>query len=181
MKKIGILFMALTFSILGCKQQPQVPTSQFNIAKDFAHFSSKMENNDTLTIRVTMAMCGWHESDLLEITKSNDTIFLQIKEKRVLKDPPMHFERVVYTLENDTLNLEKMLQDFDPNYQSETSTAFFTINPAKKENRVKLRTKGLGNTGFCIKQYHSIIAKLYPKEMEAYTKKYVPISQTEAE
>ncbi|WP_293764521.1 hypothetical protein, partial [uncultured Paraglaciecola sp.] len=63
-------------------------------------------------------------------TKSNDSVFLQLKEKRVMDDERAHFDKVVYELKNDSLNLEKMMTDFDINYQKEISSPFFVIiNP----------------------------------------------------
>ncbi|MCP4051722.1 MAG: hypothetical protein GY739_01445 [Mesoflavibacter sp.] len=132
-----------------------------------------MENNDTLNIGVDLSMCMWSEYDRLQITKTNDSLFLQLKEKRVMDDEPVHFDKVVYELKNDTLNLEKMMADFDIDYQEEISSPFFIIINPKEKETILLRTTGLGNRGFNIERYQRIMFELYPKEMEKYRLEYM--------
>ncbi|GER57955.1 hypothetical protein ULMA_00630 [Patiriisocius marinus] len=174
MKKqsFGILTLVFAILIFGCEQKPEPKKSKFKVAKDYAEFTSKMENNDTLNIGVLLSMCMWSEYDNLQITKSNDSIFLQLKEKRVMDDEPLHFSKVFYDLKNDTLNLEKMIIDFDINYQEQISSPFFIINNPKENDTLLLRTTGLGNRGFNIERYQNIMAKLYPEEMAEYRKEY---------
>lgn len=168
----GILFIAFISLIFGCKENAEPKISDFKVAQDYAEFASKMENNDTLNVGVLLSMCMWNEYDQLQITKFNDSIYLQLKEKRVMDDEPIHLSRVAYRLKNDTLNLEKMMTDFDISYQKETSSPFFIIINPKEKDTILLRTTGLANRGFNIERYQRIMAELYPEEMTEYRKKY---------
>lgn len=174
MKKQTFSILILVFAILifGCKQNVEPEISNFKVAQDYAEFTSKMENNDTLNIGVVLSMCMWSEYDKLQITKSNDSIFLQLKEKRVMDDEPLHFSKVAYELKNDSLNLEKMMTDFDIIHQDETSSPFFVIINPKEKDTILLRTTGLGNRGFNIERYQRIMAELYPTEMAEYREEY---------
>lgn len=178
-EKFNIVILGFTILIFGCKQIVEPKKSEFKVAQDYAEFSTKMENNDTLNIGVVLSMCMWSEYDKLQITKTNDSVFLQLKEKRVMDDEPVHFNKVVYKLKNDTLNLEKMMTDFDINYQEEISSPFFIIINPKEKDTILLRTTGLGNRGFNIERYQRIMFELYPKEMEKYRAKYmVPLPES---
>ncbi len=170
--KFSILILVFITLFFGCKQKSEPKTSEFKVAKDYSEFSTKMENNDTINIGVVLSMCMWSEYDQLQITKSNDSVFLQLKEKRVMDDEPVHFNKVVYELKNDTLNLEKMMTDFDVNYQEKISSPFFVIINPKEKDTILLRTTGLGNRGFNIERYQRIMMELYPKEMAEYRKEY---------
>ena len=175
MKNVNFEILILVFAslILGCKQKTEPKISDFKVAQNYADFTTKMENNDTLNIGVVLSMCMWREYDQLQITKSNDSVFLQLKEKRVMEDEPVHFNRVFYNLENDTLNLETMMTDFDINYQEKISSPFFVITNPKEKDEILLRTTGLGNRGFNIERYQRIMFELYPKEMEKYRNEYL--------
>lgn len=170
--KFEILILVFVSLILGCEQKTEPKKSDFKVARDYSEFTAKMENNDTLNIGVVLSMCMWSEYDQLQITKSNDSVYIQLKEKRVMDDKPLHFSKVVYDLKNDTLNLEKMMTDFDINYQQEISSPFFVIINPKEKDTILLRTTGLGNRGFNIERYQKIMAELYPKEMAEYRKEY---------
>lgn len=114
-EKVSLLILVFTSLIFGCEQKTETKKYEFKVAQDYSEFKTKMENNDTLNIGVVLSMCMWSEYDHLQITKSNDSIFLQLKEKRVMDDEPVHFNKVIYELKNDSLNLEKMMTDFDIN------------------------------------------------------------------
>ena len=182
-KKLGILILVFTSLIFGCKQKTEPKKSEFKVAQDYSDFTTKMENNDTLNIGVVLSMCMWSEYDQLQITKSNDSVFIQLKEKRVMHDEPSHFKKVIYELKSDALNLEKMMTDFDINYQEKISSPFFVIINPKEKDTILLRTTGLGNRGFNIKRYQKIMFELYPKEMEKYRIEYMvpPSEQIEIE
>jgi Fe-S cluster assembly iron-binding protein IscA len=172
-EKFNILILIFTILIFGCEQKVEPKRSEFKVAQDYSEFKTEMENNDTLNIGVVLSMCMWSEYDQLQITKTNDSVFLQLKEKRVMDDEPVHFGKVVYELKNDSLNLEKMMTDFDINYQEEISSPFFIINNPKEKDTILLRTTGLGNRGFNIERYQRIMFELYPKEMEKYRLEYM--------
>ena len=183
-KNFGILIIVFVSMTFGCKQKVEPKTSDFKVARDYAEFTSKMENNDTLNIGVLLSMCMWEEFDQLQVTKSNDSIYIQLKEKRVMDDEPIHFSKVAYQLKNDTLNLEKMMTDFDINYQKETSSPFFIIINPKEKDTILLRTTGLENRGFNIERYQRIMEQLYPEEMAEFKEKYftvppMPLSKLE--
>ncbi len=171
-QSFSILILVIAILIYSCKQKSEPKKSEFKVAQDYAEFTSKLENNDTLNIGVILSMCAWSEYDKLQVTKSNDSVFIQLREKRVMDDKPLHFSKVVYELNNDTLNLEKMMTDFDINHQKETSSPFFIIINPKEKDTILLRTTGLGNRGFNIERYQKIMEKLYPKEMAKYRKEY---------
>ncbi|MBC8883155.1 hypothetical protein H9X57_06325 [Flavobacterium piscinae] len=172
-KNFNILILVFSTLIFGCEQKVEPEKSAFKVAQDYASFKTKMENNDTLNIGVTLSICMWSEYDLLQITKNNDSVFLQLLEKRVMDEKPVHFNKVLYELHNDTLNLEKMMADFDINYQDEISSPFFIIVNPKEKDTIRLRTKGLSNRGFNIERYQKIMYELYPKEMEKYKLEYM--------
>ncbi len=187
-KKFGILILVFASLIFGCEQKTESKKTDFKVAQDYSDFTTKMENNDTLNIGVVLSICVWSEYDQLQITKLNDSVFIQLKEKRVMDDEPVHFKKVVYELKNDTLNLEKMMMDFDINNQNGANSPFFVITNPKEEDRITLHTNGLGNRGFNIERYQKIMLELYPKEMEKYRLEYlipppepIEIKETEME
>ncbi|MCX2681847.1 hypothetical protein OOZ15_17970 [Galbibacter sp. EGI 63066] len=170
-KKFKILFLSLAI-VLGCEQRIMPEKSGFRIAKDYTDFAHEMENNDTLNIGVNLSMCMWEEFDRIEITKMNDSVYLQIKEKLVMNDAPTRFPKVLYELKNDTLNLERMMSDFDINYTEKISSPFFIITNPKEKDTILLRSIGLGTLGVKIDRYLRLMSELYPKEMEKRRIKY---------
>lgn len=172
-KKYVILIVVCASLLFGCKQKIESKKSKFEVAQDYLNFTDKMENNDTLNIGVVLSMCMWSEYDLLQITKKNDNLFLQLKEKRVMGEEPINFSRVPYNLKNDTLNLERMINEFDISYQEKTSSPFFIIINPKENDTIRLRTTGLGNRGYNIERYQRIMAELYPVEMAEYREEYL--------
>jgi len=168
MKK-EFLILVLSFGfILGCGQKTELKKSDFKVLDNYADFSSKMENNDTLTIGVNLSMCAWEEFDLIEVTKTDNKVYLQMKEKRVMRDEPVKFPKIQYNPQNDSLSLESMMSTFDIKYQEEINSPFFIITNPKEENIVLLRKSGLSNRGINIEKYNKIMLDLYPKEMEEY-------------
>lgn len=163
--KLRILIFIFALLILSCEQNTASQKSNFKVSKDYAEFSSKMENHDTLNIGVALSMCMWREYNQLQITKSNDSVYLQLKEKQIMGEEPIHLKKVIYDLKNDTLNLEKMMSNFDINNQKETNSPFFIITNPKEKDTLILRTIGLADRGLKSERYKNIIAKLYPKEM----------------
>ncbi len=169
-----IFILVFTLLIFCCEQKDEPIKSNFKISNNYAQFVNKMENWDTLNIGVNLSMCMWEEFDKLQITKVNDSIFLQLTEKYIaIDDTTYSFNKVLYQLKNDTLNLQKMMADFDINYQEQTSSPFFVITNPKEKDTILLRTTGLGNLGFNIERYQRIMFELYPKEMEKYRLDYM--------
>ena len=181
-EKFNILFLIFLTILFGCGQKAEPKKtkskkSEFKVIQDYSDFTVKMENNDTLNIGVTLSMCMWREYDQLQITKSNDSVFLELKEKRVMDYEPLHYNKVLYDLKDHNLNLEKMMADFDVNHQEKTNSPFFVIINPKEKDTVVLRTTGLGNRGFNLERYNNIIKELYPKEMLEYDKKQKSIAE----
>lgn len=171
-KKIGILLLGFAL-VFACGRKTEsknieLTQSNFKLAQDYNDFASKMENNDTLNLGVNLSMCGWEEYDEVEITKSEDRVYIQIKEKRIASDTTIYFPKVPYELKNDTLSIEKMMEGFDINYTEKISSPFFIIRNPKEKDTILLRTTGLGNRGRNIQKYHSLMLELYPKEMDSY-------------
>ena len=166
-RKFGILILGFVI-LISCKEKPKLKKSDFKLIENYTDFSNKMENNDTLNIGVNLSMCMWREYDRIEITKTNDSVYLQIKEKYVMDDEPVHFPKVLYKLKNNTLNLEQIISGFDINYQEKISGPFFIITNPKEKDTIILRTTGLGNRGVNSEKYQRIMLELYPTEMEKY-------------
>ena len=156
----------------GCNLSPSAEKPNFSLVKDYAEFSTKMRNKDTLYIGVGLSICKWFEDDLLQVTKENDSVFIQILRKNVMDDEPLYFKKVLYDLQNDTLSLEKMMSEFDINYQKKTNLPFFVIINPKENDTIKLRTTNLENREYNIGRYNKIMTKLYPQEMADYRKMY---------
>ncbi|SFW47563.1 hypothetical protein SAMN02927921_01819 [Sinomicrobium oceani] len=55
-KKLKILILSSVF-IWGCKQKSELKKSDFRVVKDYTDFALKMENDDTLHIKVNLSMC----------------------------------------------------------------------------------------------------------------------------
>ncbi|WP_159038599.1 hypothetical protein [Brumimicrobium mesophilum] len=160
--------LILTSLFLGCEQggQPTIPQakkSEFRVSQHYSEFTSKMENYDTLNIEVNLSICQWSEYDQLQITKFNDSVFIQLKEKSVMYDEPLHFTKVFYKMKSDTLNLEKMMTDFEDSIQS--SSPFFVLTNPKERDTINLNTTGLGNREFMAERYRRIMLEFYPEEM----------------
>ena len=176
----SILILALAASIAGCVQKKEhksvQKTSDFRVAKHYFEFANKMENGDTLNIGVVLSMCMWREHDKLQITKLNDSLYLELKEKMIMEEQPLSFKKVHYKLKNDSLNLQKMIGDFDENEQNRTGSPFFVITNPKEKDKIILRTSGLGHRGTNIERYQRIMLDLYPKEMEEYRNEYFVIN-----
>lgn len=171
-KLTPILVFVATFHMFGCNLSPSTDKPKFTLAKDYAHFSTKMRNKDTLYIGVGLSMCKWFEDDLLQITKENDSVYIQILQKNVMDDDPMSFKRVLYDLQNDSLSLEKMISEFDINDQKKTNRPFFIIINPIENDTIILRTTNLEHRGYSIARYNKIMTKLYPQEMADYRKMY---------
>ena len=175
--KFDILILAFGILILGCaekiEKKDKLKSSDFKVAKDYSQFAEKMENGDTLNIGVQLSMCMWEEYDQLQVTKSYDSIYIELIEKRVMDDEPMRFSKVHYQLKNDSLSLEKMMTDFDIDHQKKISSPFFVMTNPKEKDRIILRTTGLGNRGFNIERYRRIMFELYPMQMEKYRIEYM--------
>ncbi|SDR02227.1 hypothetical protein [Flagellimonas zhangzhouensis] len=169
----SLIFISSILFIFGCVEKnglnPIAPlASDFIIGRDYKNFTSKMENSDTLKLTVNLSMCGWMEFDEIVITKNESQIYIQVKEKRIYNDTTIFFPKVPYELKNDTLDLEKMINEFDANYIKTTSSPFFIITHPKQKDTIVLRTTGLFNRGFNIQRYNRIMFELYPKEMDEY-------------
>lgn len=170
--RFEVLILAIIGLVFGCEQLSEPKKSKFKVINHYTEFSTKMENNDTLNIEVILSICTWREYDQLQITKYNDSIYIQLKEKLIMEDAPIHFSKVAYQLKNDTLNLENLLADFDTDNQKEMNSLFFIIINPKEKDTLFLRTTGLGNRGLTIERYQKIMANLYPNEMAGYLEKY---------
>lgn len=165
--KIIIFFFAFTCLLTGCKHKTSIKKSNFKISRDYTQFSTKMENNDTLNITVDLSICMGRGYDRLQITKSNDSVYLQIREK-VIENDTFHFKKVHYQLKNDTLSLERMIADFDMSYKYDSGFPFFVISNPKEKNKIVLQTTGLNNRNFNLRRYENIMHELYPKEMRKF-------------
>ena len=84
--KFEIFSLIFVVFLIGCKQPSEPKKSAFKVAQHYKEFTSKMENNDTLNILAILSMCMWEEYDYLQITKTNDSIFIQVLEKYVRDD-----------------------------------------------------------------------------------------------
>ena len=175
-KKFGILLLGFGL-IFGCGQKtefkkPEPKISDFKILENYTEFALKMENSDTIKLLVNLSMCDWEEFDRIEITKTNDSVYLQIQEKIMSNDTPVKFPKVLYELENDTLNLENIMASFDINHTEKISGPFFVITNPNENDTIILRTIGLGNRGKNILKYQQLMMELYPKEMERHYNTY---------
>ena len=174
MKKpiIAIIALASVVLIVGCSQSPTPSASDFRIAQDYFEFASKMENGDTLNIEADLSMCLSGGYDQIQITRSNDSVFLQLIESRVMDDAPIHLHKVLYNLRPDTLSLEKLLADLDVSDPDALSNPFFMITNPKEKDTILLRTTGLTDLGLHLQRYESIMLELYPEELGALRNRY---------
>lgn len=156
----------VVLGIIGCTSKKELKRSEFKVAESYTDFANKMENNDTLNIDVLLSICKWQEYHRIEVTKRNDSVYLQVKEKRVMMDEPKCFSKVLYKLKNDTLNLEKMMMGFEINNTNSRNSPFFIVTNPKESDTVLLRTTGLENRTINIEKYRLIMSELYPNEMK---------------
>ena len=131
-----------------------------------------MENGDTLNIEVYISMCAWMEYDLLQVTKSNDTAFIQLIEKQVMYDDPISWDKIAYELKCDTLSLESMMSDINISNTKEINSPFFRIVNPKENDTVLLRTKGLRDHIFNVKRYRRVMTEAYPEKIGKYLDVY---------
>lgn len=169
MKKILLSTLVLITLFFSCEHNynKESKKSEFKVAKDFSKFALKMENYDTLNIEVNLSNCLWFELDKLQITKTNDSIFIDMQEKIVMDERPIHFKKVHYELENDTLSFEKMMTDLKMNNPENKGSAFFTLTNPKEKDTIVLSTSSLEELLINIILYKKIMYELYPEEMES--------------
>lgn len=174
-KKIPLAAIVLFTSFFSCEHSKELKKSEFKVARDYSKFATKMENYDTLNIEVNLSNCMWFELDKLQITKTNDSIFIHLQEKIVMDEEPIHLKKVYYEIKNDTLSFEKMMTDLSMSTSEKKGSAFFTITNPKEKDTIVLSTSGLEEILFNIERYRKIMFELYPKEMEKCSpKKLIP-------
>ena len=166
------MVMAFAVLIVGCGQGPTPSESDFRIAQDYFEFASKMENGDTMNIEADLSMCLSGGYDQIQITRSNDSVFLQLMERSMMDDAPIHLHKVLYKLRPDTLSLEKLLADLEVSDQHALSNPFFMITNPKEKDTIILRTTGLTDLGLHLQRYENIMLELYPEELGALRNRY---------
>lgn len=125
-----------------------------------------MQHKDTLNIGVNLSICMWREYHQLQITKSNDSLFLQLKEMKLANEAALTFDKIHYLPEKDSFNLEKLLTEFDTIPQTKQNSPFFLIFNSTKNDTLLLRTGGLASRNLSIEKYRNFMRKLYPDAFE---------------
>jgi hypothetical protein len=168
MYKLPFIYTVMTFVSLSsaCQEksapQKEVKKSNFKVLENYTEFASKMENGDTMNIDVNLSICLWDEYDKLCITKSHDSLYIQVKEKRMMDEAPFYFEKVPYKLKNDSMDLQKMFLDFDTTNPERMTGSFFCISNPKEKDTIKLKPINMIDRMLRTERYKSILIKIYP-------------------
>ena len=176
-KTFTILFLALILFI-GCDRSidkngaNRKNKSDFKLASNFYEFSDKMENGDTLKIIVNLSVCMWNEYDLIELTKTNESIYLELKEKVVMDQDTFRYPKKLYKFQENNTNLEKMIFEFDIDNREEINSPFYIISNPAENDTIFLRTEGLSDRIDKIEKYQRFIETFYPNEMQKYKELY---------
>jgi hypothetical protein len=173
-----IIHVLISIVLLSCQKtsknsiEKNLKNSNFDVEKDYKIFSEKMKDNDTLNIGVVLSLCMHREYDKLQITKSNNKIFLQVIEKTKSDEEQIKFPKVLYDLKEDSLNLEKMMNSFNLSNQDSSNSRFFIIESPNKNKPIILRTTGRGDRIEKIINYSKIMFNLYSNENNKYKQEY---------
>lgn len=165
----GVVILSSVFVIVGCGAGPAPNRSKFRIAQDYFAFASKMENGDTMNVRTDLSFCLSSGYDRIQVTRSNDSLFFQLVERRIENTPPIHMGKVHYKFQNDTLAMEKLMSDLDIPEQDKGATPLLVITNPQEQDTVKLSITGFTNIALHLERYESMLFEMYPQEMQALT------------
>lgn len=165
----GVVILSSVFLLVGCGAGPAPNRSKFRIVHDHFAFASMMENGDTMNVRTDLSFCMSSGYDRIQITRSNDSLFFQLVERRIENTPPIHMSKVHYKFQNDTLAMEKLMSDLEVAEQGKGDTPFFVITSPKEQDTIKLSINGFTNTARLLERYENMLSEMYPQEMQALT------------
>lgn len=180
-----LAFMAFVCTLtIGCSDTavddkaaaPIVPVSRFNLQTDVLDFSTRMTEQDTLTIHADLSAClSWHEETNL-LTKKDGQVFISGSvHGEYVEDPDKELERTHYDyLSADTLNFENLFRSMQAKGPEDgrTNAPVFTI--IHKQDTVNYYSDDLMDLLHSIDHYIQIKRRLYP-EVKVYQPVRVPL------
>ncbi len=163
--------------LYGCAEDDSMQAAAFNLHQHYAEFSKYMAAGDTLNVEVNLSVCKGQGFDQLQITKSNDSLFLQLLEKSINligDEEKWHFPKVYYPAEALGYPLESMFAAIDSSNQEAIHSGLFLLTSPAHFGEVLLRTKGLEHRIEAIEKYDDLLCILYPKEMADFKASFKP-------
>ncbi len=166
--KTQLSLLILVILLIGCvngEQENETQAKSFELVNDFKQFKTALKNGDTLNIGVNLSMCVWSEYQNVLVTKSNDSLFVQLTIEKTEDKSPIQLERVPLDIKlaND---LEKILKNFNDTTIEKMSSTFFALKNFKEDTILVLRTTSLSQRSDYSLQYSKFISELYPNVPE---------------
>jgi len=179
-----ILFIFFCFSSCINKKTTKsvAKISHFNLNKNLIDFSKKMENEDTLIIKVDLSACMGRQYEKNVIIKRNDSLFIEVD----IKQEPYYEFHITelkpknYTFhKSDSLNFENLFMYLkNGNYKYERNQySKPTFEITYKKDTVYFDTKGLINLFEIGEYYKNIQNRIYPKYRIYYDSLYNKFSE----
>jgi hypothetical protein len=156
--------------------------SGFILQTDVLDFSSRMTEQDTLTIHADLSAClSWHEETNLLIKKDGQVFIRGSVHGEYIEEPDKELERTHYDyLSADTLNFENLFRSMQAKGPEDgrTNAPVFTI--IHKQDTVNYFSVDLMDLLHNIDHYIQIKRRLYP-EAKVYQLVRVPLEAAAAE
>ncbi|MDP2188330.1 MAG: hypothetical protein Q8J69_06570 [Sphingobacteriaceae bacterium] len=177
LKKGFLGSLVATVWLYGCIEEGAKQKEPFNLHQHYTEFSKYMAAGDTLNVVVNLSVCKGQGFDQLQLTKSNDSLFIEFLEKMVNligEEERWCFPRVYYPAEALGYPLESMFAAIDSSNQEAIHSSLFLLTSPAHSGKVLLRTKGLGHRLEAIEKYQDLLCILYPKEMADFQASFEP-------
>ncbi|MEQ9117468.1 hypothetical protein [Fulvivirga sp.] len=167
LKQMNRSLIYISLFLLSCSAEQTdyetevIEIPQFDLREDFSEFTSKLNEGDTMIVGVHLTLCAWLEADRIEITKSNDSLFMQVTDKWVGMTDTFNFKKLPYPKTTDEFHLERMLQEMKDKTGPEFGRPFFTITSTSSADTIQLCTNGRGNRDELIGRYITFMGRVY--------------------
>ena len=155
-----ILILLILIGLNSCYTKNN--NTSINLNKDLFHFSSKMNNNDTIVLNVNLSNCEWEEYETNYIIKKNNKISLKITNENYY-DGKKDFKSVKYEYSNlDSLNFEDFFLYLAKKNVIKDRNHFISI--IHKLDTLYFYSKSLNDLLDNLGYYRLITIKYYPDE-----------------
>lgn len=156
---IGILIIILASCKNEAKTEPLV--SNFNLKKDFLQLTHKMTALDTVKVWMDLSLCTSMGTEVLTLTRKNDSILIEQKYKEGLNvGLEYKHEKSISISIHDTLwKFNEFLKRNENKITTDTSK-YGRLQISHNKSRIHFVTEKLGESGTFITDYSKIMSIL---------------------
>jgi hypothetical protein len=162
MKKT-VFWTTLLLFLYSCKHE-----SRFDLEKDLYQFSQKMENGDTLKIKVDHSACMFAAFENYNFVKQNDTLFLETHSEISSFEKQQHtLSKVPYFINaNNSLSFENFFKYLEKENkpQRNNDSPLVTVHYSNKNQTKYFNDDGLRDKFEKLDKLFLIREKLYPND-----------------